>query len=191
MTLHRYYIIAVLLAFGLSACEDNKKQQELDVREQRISQREREFALKEADYKSLLEMRDSLLSKKDTAIILHWPDEIAGLWNAKSICRESNCPEYVIGDQRFNSWEFISDSTGLYTRVMSNDNQLVRVYNARFDSTGIVLNFASDSSATKNMVLNVELARVNQALMKGQQMMNINQACNSKFSLELTRPTTK
>ncbi|WP_439557294.1 hypothetical protein [Dyadobacter sp.] len=191
MTLHRYYIFAVLLALGLSACEDNKKQQELDVREQRISQREREFALKEADYKSLLEMRDSLLANKDTAIILHWPDDIAGIWNAKSICRESNCPEYVIGDQRFNSWEFISDSTGLYTRVMSNDNQLVRVFNARFDSTGIVLNFASDSSATKNMVLNVALARVNQALMKGQQTMNINQACNSKFSLELTRPTTK
>jgi hypothetical protein len=191
MTRHRYYFFAALFALFLCGCKDDERQQQLDHREERIGQREREFVLKEADYKSLLQMRDSLLAKKDTAIVLHWPDDIAGLWNAKAVCRESNCPEYVIGDQRFNSWEFISDSAGLYTRVMGNDNQLVRVFNARYDSTGIVLNFVSDSSVAKNMVLNVELSRVSQALLRGQQTVNINQACTSKFSLELTRQTTK
>lgn len=187
----KYFLLAASLCLSFWGCRDSRKQHELDLREQNITRREKEFALKEADYKSLLIMRDSLLARKDTAFVLHWPDDIAGLWNAKSVCRESNCPEYVIGDQRFNTWEFVSDSTGLYTRVMNTNNQLVRVYAARLDSTGIALNFASDTSASKNMALSVSLSRTNPALMKGQQTMSIDQACSAKFSIELTRSTNQ
>lgn len=188
---YQILLIPAFLLLLLPGCQDNKKQQELDQREQEISRRENDFASKEADYKSLMAMRDSLLAsaepKADTLVVESWPADIAGFWNSKSVCRESNCPDYVIGDQRFNNWEFVSDSTGLYTRVTNNNNQLLRIYSAKFDSTGIALDFATDSSAAKTVALNVALSRINKSLMKGQQSMMLDKGCTAKFSIELTR----
>ncbi|SEI56009.1 hypothetical protein SAMN05216327_102456 [Dyadobacter sp. SG02] len=186
------YLLALLLFLGLFwGCQDKERAHELDVREQGILAREKEFAIKEADYQSLLRMRDSLLTKRDTAVaIRRWPEDIAGLWSSKSICRESNCSDYVIGDQRSNTWEFVSDSTGLYTRVINN-NKVVRVFSAKFDSTSIQLHYASDSSASKNLELNVELSRDSRNLIKGMQTTGIDKSCTAKFSIELNRLTNR
>jgi len=180
--------LSFLLTWG---CRDNQKEQQLAQREQALLQKEQEFALKEADYNALVRMRDSLLTRKDTAVVIQrWPDDIAGMWTSKSVCRESNCSEYVIGDQRSNAWEFVSDSTGLFTRVFNN-NKLVRVYSASFDSTGIRLHYKSDSSAAKLTEMNVDLGRANGNLIKGMQTIGIGNACTAKFSVELTRLTTR
>ncbi|CAG5067421.1 hypothetical protein DYBT9623_00142 [Dyadobacter sp. CECT 9623] len=189
MMINRKHLLLIFFfATFLASCQDKEKERELAAREQQILDREKAFALKEADYQSLLKMRDSLLTKIDTTTIAiqQWPEEIAGAWSAKSVCRESNCSEYVIGDQRSNTWEFISDSTGLYTRVINN-NQIVRVYSARFDSTSIYLQFKSDTSATKNMEISVDLKRENPTLLKGSQTTGIDKACTAQFSMELTR----
>lgn len=187
MALHKYLLFTLLILSLFWGCQDRQKERELDLREQHILSREKEFALKEADYQSLLRMRDSLLTRKDTAaVVQQWPQDIAGLWNSKSVCRESNCSDYVIGDQRSNTWEFVSDSTGLYTRVINN-NQVVRVFAARYDSTRILLHYASDSSATKKLELAVELNRDNANLIKGMQTTSIDKSCTAKFSIELTR----
>lgn len=171
----------------LTSCGSDKKEEQLARREQVVAEREKEFAIKEADYNSLLRMRDSLLTKKDTVIIQQWPEAVAGLWNARSVCRESNCGDYVIGDQRTNVWEFISDSTGLLTRVTDKNNNLLRMYNARYDSTGINLQFVSDSSAGKKISLNIDLSTVSPELLKGIQTIRADQSCTAKFSVELTR----
>ncbi|GGB97235.1 hypothetical protein GCM10011325_25700 [Dyadobacter sediminis] len=175
----------------LYACQNDQREQHLAQREQAIIKKENDFALKEADYKSLVKMRDSLRTKKDTVIIQSWPETIAGVWNSKAVCRESNCSEYVIGDQRANFWEFISDSTGLFTRVLDADKKLVRVYNARLDSSGIQLQFLSDSSAAKRLDIHFDLSQVNPELLKGTQAITINQACNATFTVELTRTTPR
>lgn len=185
------YLLVTLILCLFWGCQDKEKEHELALREQKILDREQKFATKEADYQSLLVMRDSLFSKRDTSVILQrWPDDIAGLWSSKSICRESNCSEYVIGDQRSNTWEFVSDSTGLYTRV-NNNNQTIRVFSAKLDSTRIQLRFSSDSSASKNLELTVELNRENPNLIKGMQTASIDKSCNAKFSIELTRLSTR
>jgi len=186
-----HFITFLLSCILLTSCQDDQREQNLAQREQAITQRESDFALKEADYKSLLKMRDSLRVKKDTIIIQSWPETIAGVWNSKSVCRESNCSEYVIGDQRANFWEFISDSTGLFTRVMDANNKLVRVYTAQLDSSGIKLHYLSDSSAAKTLDINFDLSLAGEALIKGTQTVAINQACNAKFTVELTRTTTR
>lgn len=188
MALHKYLLVTLCLCWG---CQDKQKEHDLELREQKILQREKEFAIKEADYQSLLRMRDSLFTRKDTAILIQrWPDDIAGLWNSKSVCRESNCSEYVIGDQRSNTWEFVSDSTGLYTRVINN-NQVVRVFTASLDSNRIQLHYRSDSSATKKLELSVELTRDNPNLIKGMQTAGVDKSCAAKFSIELTRLTNR
>lgn len=181
-------LFSCLLAWG---CRSNEKEQQLAQREQALLQKEQEFALKEADYKALVRMRDSLLTQRtDTIILQTWPEELAGMWTSKSVCRESNCSEYVIGDQRSNTWEFVSDSTGLFTRVFNN-NKLVRVYSASFDSTSVRLRYRSDSSAAKMSEMAVELTRTPGDLVKGMQTIIIGNACTAKFSVELTRLTTR
>lgn len=188
---YKYILLTILVLILFWGCQDKQRERELELREQRILNREKEFALKEADYQSLLRMRDSLLTRKDTAVVIQrWPDDIAGLWNCKSVCRESNCSEYVIGDVRSNTWEFVSDSTGLYTRIINN-NKVVRVFSAKFDSTSIQLRYASDSSASKNLELTVDLSRDNKNLIKGVQTAGIDKACTAKFSIELNRLTNR
>ena len=191
MTTYKSLFIILFISFFLSGCHDDQKEQQLAQREQALAAKEKDFAMKEADYYSLIRMRDSLSTKKDTVIIQRWPETIAGLWNAKSVCRESNCSEYVIGDQRANLWEFISDSTGLLTRVMDKNNNLVRIYNARLDSTGINLQYMSDSSSTKKINLHVNLSAISTELMKGTQSTNVDQSCTAKFALELTRSSNR
>lgn len=188
-----YRNVLLILSFVIYlSCKKGQKEQQLAQREQVVAEKEKEFAMKEADYYSLIRMRDSLLTqKKDTVIFQRWPETIAGIWNAKSVCRESNCNEYVIGDQRTNLWEFISDSTGLLTRVLDKNNNLVRIYNARYDSTAISLQFRSDSSATKKITLNIDLSPVSGDLIKGVQSTTVDQSCNAKFVIELTRSTNR
>ncbi|OJV14903.1 MAG: hypothetical protein BGO21_19705 [Dyadobacter sp. 50-39] len=191
MALHQYLLFFLFIPVLLCGCQDSQKERELESREQRILTREKEFALKEADYQSLLRMRDSLFTKRDTAVVIQrWPDDIAGLWSCKSVCRESNCSDYVIGDLRSNTWEFVSDSTGLYTRVINN-NKVVCVFAAKYDSTSIQLRYASDSSASKNQELTVELGRDSKNLIKGMQTAVIDKACTAKFSIELNRLTNR
>jgi hypothetical protein len=186
------YLLACLIILCLCwGCQDRQKEHDLELREQKILERENEFAVKEADYQSLIRMRDSLLIKSDTSMLIrHWPDDIAGLWSSRSVCRESGCSEYVIGDQRSNTWEFISDSTGLYTRVINN-SQVVRVFAAKLDSTRILLHYRSDTSATRNLDLTVELNRDNPNLIKGVQTAVVDKSCTAKFSIELTRLTNR
>jgi len=191
MANHKYYLVGLTILGLCWGCRDRQRERNLELREQKILERENEFAMKEADYQSLLRMRDSLLTKRDTSVLIRqWPDDIAGVWSARSVCRESSCSEYVVGDQRSNTWEFISDSTGLYTRVINN-NQVVRVFTATLDSTRIQLRYRSDTSATRNLDLIVELNRDNPNLIKGMQTAGIDKSCTAKFSIELTRLTNR
>ena len=192
MLTYKATLITLFFCTMLLCCRNDQREQQLVQREKAVAEKEKEFAIREADYFSLVKLRDSLLTqKKDTVNIQRWPDTIAGLWNAKSVCRESNCSSYVIGDQRANVWEFISDSTGLLTRVMDKNNNLVRLYNARLDSTGINLQFKSDSAASKTLFLNVDLSIVSADLIKGTQTTSVDQACTAKFVVELTRSTNR
>ncbi|MCF0074092.1 hypothetical protein LZD49_26655 [Dyadobacter sp. CY261] len=191
MPIYKTTFLLIVSCLLIWSCRDKEREQQLAQREQTLLQKEQEFALKEADYNALVRMRDSLLTRKsDTVVIQAWPDELAGMWTSKSVCRESNCTEYVIGDQRSNAWEFVSDSTGLFTRVFNN-NKLIRVYAASFDSTGIRLRYKSDSSSAKMTDMSVELGRSGGNLLKGMQTIGIDNTCTAKFSVELTRLTSR
>ena len=179
------YLLMVLCLLSLS-CQDNNRQQQLNLREQVVFQKEKEFSLKQAEYQRLITMRHDLLTKNDT-ITPHWPQDIKGIWKGQSVCKESNCPEYVIGDKRSYIWELISDSTGLYTLVSNNDNQLIRVYNAQVDNTRIKLCYVSNASARRYIEFNVELHQINQNLFAGTQTITFDNTCQAQLSLHLSR----
>ncbi|OXA69782.1 hypothetical protein B0A67_18910 [Flavobacterium aquidurense] len=181
--------ILLLLICVFISCE-SKKELELQNREKAVIIKEEEFKKKEADYKTLLLMRDSLAALKNTInensdLIKKWPEFLKGFWNSKTLCRESNCNQYVIGDQRNESWEFVSDSTGIYTNVLNN-KKLVRVFKAKYIEDKIMLEFTSDSISKNRVKMNVVLDDIKENIIKGTQTITGQDNCTARFSVELT-----
>lgn len=180
--------ILIILTLLLFSCT-NKKEQELTERENALLKREQQFAEKETEYESLLKMRDSLsasIETKDTiSEIKNWPESLPADWNSKMVCRESNCSNYVIGDQRSESWKFVSDSTGIYANVVNN-NKLVRVFKAQYNPEKITLEFVKDSSAKSMTKINVVLNDIKKNIIKGTQTITGQDNCKAVFSVELT-----
>lgn len=180
--------ILIVLAFLLFSC-NNKKEQELSKRENDLLQREQQFADKEAEYESLLKMRDSLsalVQTKDTITeIKNWPENLAKDWNSKMVCRESNCSNYVIGDQRSETWKFISDSTGIYANVLNN-NKLIRVFKAQYSPEKILLESVKDSTVKNSSKFNIMLNDIKKNVIKGTQTITGQDNCKAVFSVELT-----
>ena len=177
----------LLCFFLLFNCDDTNKTKALEEREQQLLTKENAFAQKEAEYQSLLKMRDSIFSKpvSDSVQITKWPDSIAGSWMGKVVCTESNCSDYVVGDQRTDTWDFDSDSTQLFTKIINNNN-LVRVYSGKFDNSAVKLNFKTDSTSKKKVDMNVLLNDITSNKMKGTRTIAVDN-CTAKFSVELVR----
>ncbi|RED23461.1 hypothetical protein BD847_2514 [Flavobacterium cutihirudinis] len=185
-------LLFLTFLFILCSCS-NKKEQELTLRENALLEREKQFENKEAEYDKLLKMRDSLMSVSKVIDTLpkvkEWPESLKIKWNSKMICRESNCSNYVIGDQRSEIWEFISDSIGMYTNVISN-NQIKRVFNGHYLDSKIVLDSVKETSVKNKIKVSVELDDIKKNIIKGTQTIIGEDNCIAKFSVELT-PSTK
>jgi hypothetical protein len=188
MTLKNSLLLPLL--FFLFSCND-KKSDAVTERERAITQRELEFEDKVADYEKLVKMRDSLLARtnkqvvSDTLVNKSWPDSLDAEWNSKMVCRESNCSNYVIGDQRNELWRFYSDSTGVSTKVFNN-NKLIRVYRAVTKGDFIKMTFVTDSTSKNKVKIEVLIDDVNKKVIKGTQTITGRDNCNAKFSVELT-----
>ncbi|KFF05693.1 hypothetical protein [Flavobacterium reichenbachii] len=186
--------LLLILAAVFISCE-NKKEQELQEREKALDLREKEFTEKEADYKSLLLLRDSLQTIAEdtvgnTLVIKEWPANIRGIWNSKVLCRESTCSNYVIGDQRNEEWQFLSDSTGIYTNVL-NKKKFIRAFKAKYADDKILLEFNSDSISKSKVKINVVLDDIKDNVVKGTQTITGQDNCTARFSVELTLPQKK
>lgn len=190
MTKHLSCLIIIGLVF-LTACNDSQREEKLIEREKAVAQKELQFAEKETEYLVLIKMRDSLNSIIDSTAYKTWPEEIAGFWSSKVICTESNCNDYVIGDQRVDTWEFIQDSTGMITRVLNNKNEIVRTYTAEYSPSGILLQFKTDSLADKQVVMNINLDNIKSDKLSGRRNISIDNNCSAVFNVELTRPNQK
>lgn len=178
--------ILLTAALLIISCGDKEKEAGLAAREQQLLEKEKLFAQKESEYQSLIKMRDSIFAKKDSVTIASWPTGIAGLWTGKVICTESNCSDYVIGDQRTDTWEFDSDSTQLVTKIINNNN-LVRIYSGKMDNNEIKLNFKTDSTSKKMVDMNVILNDISANKIKGTRTIAVDNTCMAKFSVELVR----
>lgn len=176
-----------LLLFLLVSCNNKDKTKELALKEQQLLEKEKLFAQKEAEYNALLKMRDSIFDKRhsDSIKIIKWPDNIVGSWTGKVICTDSNCSDYVVGDQRTDTWEFASDSIQLFTKIINNNN-LVRLYSGNFENNEIKLNFKTDSTAKKRVDMNVLLNDISKDKIRGTRTISVDN-CMAKFSVELIR----
>lgn len=187
--------VFLLVSFTLLtySCYDKERELRLDQRERALQVREDSLALKENEYMELLKMRDSLVAVRDSINSLPvqpWPDSIAGKWSSKLICTESNCNDYVIGDQRTYTWMFESDSLKNFIKVLNNKDELLREYIAGNTHPDIHLLFKTDSTISKSVTMDVQLNKIQKDKMRGIHLIRINDNCTAKFSVELTRPSS-
>ncbi|MCU7615716.1 hypothetical protein NZ698_00780 [Chryseobacterium sp. PBS4-4] len=182
----KYLFILFISFFLLQSCENKEKQQQLTERETKLLEKEKLFAQKESEYQTLLKMRDSIFKKKDSIQIVLWPQEISGAWSGKVICTESNCSDYAVGDQRVDNWEFDSDSIQLSTKIINNSN-LIRTYIGKFENNEVKLNYKTDSTAKKNVEMNILLNEISSNKIRGIRTVTVDNNCTARFSVELTR----
>ena len=182
----KYPLFLLFLFLIVVCCDHKEKQDQLAERETKLLEKEKLFSQKESEYQALLKMRDSIFAKKDTVKISVWPKEIAGLWSGKVICTESTCSDYVVGDQRIDSWEFGSDSIQPSVKIINNHN-LVRLYTGKFENSEIHLNYKTDSAAKKNVEMTVLLNEISADKIKGTRMVTVDNQCTARFSVELVR----
>ncbi|MGL6127480.1 hypothetical protein [Chryseobacterium artocarpi] len=181
------FFILLTASVLLVSCDYKEKEKNLTDREKQLLEKEKIFAKKESEYQSLLKMRDSIFTKKDSVKVAVWPAEISGAWNGKVICTESNCSDYAVGDQRTDLWEFDNDSTQPITKIINNNN-LVRLYSGKFENNEIKLSFKTDSTAKKNVEMSVLLNDISDNKIKGTRTIT-SDGCTAKFSVELVRST--
>lgn len=183
------FLLLLSLTIFLFSCKENEREKQLDAREKILSEKENIFAQKESEFQALLKMRDSLYVKtRDTVIVPTWPADILGKWTGKVICTESNCSDYVIGDQRTDVWEFVNDSLQTSVNVYSNNN-LVRTYTGKLENNEIKLNFKTDSTASKLVDMNILLNEISPGKIRGKRTISVNNNCSAAFSVELIRPS--
>ncbi|WP_294824262.1 hypothetical protein [uncultured Flavobacterium sp.] len=179
----------LLISILIFSCNDKKKD-EITLKEIELEQREQELLAKETEYNELLSLRDSLrqidsLRGISLPVVLQWPDSLAGEWSGKMLCRESSCKNYVIGDQRSEKWLFSSDSLGLVVNVMDNE-KLKRQLRAELTGSTIRLSMATDTTAINKISIEASLDEVRSKLIRGSQSLKGKDACIAKFSVELT-----
>ena len=179
-------ILPFLVLFLMVSCNGNEKHQELEKRETELAAKEKSFADKEAEYQSLIKMRDSIFSKNDSVKINPLPVSITGKWNGKMVCTESNCPEYVVGDTRVDEWEITEENGGI-TATNLNKTGVVRVYKGKYDGSALRLSFASDPDAEKQLDFKIDFTTLENNKLFGSREVQVNKSCLSKFSIELTR----
>lgn len=184
MTKHSLLFVAIILLL-LYSC-DNSKEQELSLREADLNRRVQLFKAKEAEYFALLKMRDSLQYQDSIVKIIAWPEGIAGLWNSRIVCVETNCSDYIIGDIRNDLWEFTQDSTQLLVNVY-NKKDLIRIYDSKYTNDQIALHYATDTTAQKFVNMNVYLSEITPNKISGYRTVSVNGRCTAKFTVELNK----
>lgn len=183
-----YSLLISLFIIMLVGCkeESDLKQLELQKRDSLLTVKEKEFALKAADYKSLLELRDSLTAIKDSVAVNPLPVDITGNWTGKIVCTYSNCTDYVVGDVRTDEWNLSVDDGKIAAKNI-NKTGVIRMYTGEYDGTRILLASQNTPDAPVNRSFKIEFGTVSAERLAGTREIQVDQSCTSQFSIELVR----
>ncbi len=183
-----YNLLISLFIIMLVGCkeESDLKQLELQKRDSLLTVKEKEFALKAADYKSLLELRDSLTAMKDSVAVNPLPVDITGNWTGKIVCTHSNCTDYVVGDVRTDEWNLSVDDGKIAAKNI-NKTGVIRMYTGEYDGTRILLASQNTPDAPVNRSFKIEFGTVSAERLAGTREIQVDQSCTSQFSIELVR----
>ncbi|MBW8362429.1 MAG: hypothetical protein K0M56_09625 [Kaistella sp.] len=180
--------LLIIIVLGISISCNPKKTEEITERERVLSEKEKAFELKAADYEALKKIRDSLQEIKNAPEIAPvLPENLLGTWVGKIVCTESNCKEHVIGDQRTDDFELFRSNNQLSAKL-SNKTGSSRIYTGSYDGEEIKLIYQSDSTAVKPTKTVFIFREIAPDRISGIRETIGKKDCVAKFSVELVRP---
>ncbi|MET7258682.1 hypothetical protein [Dyadobacter fermentans] len=186
MFFRRWILIILGLSPLLLGCSTNLRERQLRIREAELARRQEVFAPHALEYQSLLLVRDSLLKRKRPGDRPHWPETIEGIWEANIICSSSNDRKWIVGDRLSQTWQFFSNSTGIFVAVFDNQRCL-RVLNGDFAGSTIHLAYAFDSFSHPDVALSVSLHHESTRSMPGELIFFFPENGKAIFSIKLHR----
>lgn len=186
MFFRRWILIILGLSPLLLGCGTNLRERQLRIRETELARRQELFAPHAMEYKSLLLVRDSLLKRKRPGDRPRWPETIEGIWEANIICNSSDDHKWVVGDRLSQTWQFFSNSTGIFVAVFDNQRCL-RVLNGDFAGSAIHLAYASGGLSQPDVALSVSLRQELPRSMPGELIFFSPENSKAVFSVKLHR----
>lgn len=189
-----FLLLGLLLLLG---CQNQAREQQLRQREAALAQREQQLVLRE----QALALREQQPAPPpapvpDSAQTASLADStrarrLAGTWDTRMSCIETDCPGSAIGDSKSEQWQ-ISYAAGTVLVRATVKNQLVRVYAGTL--TGNVLELTAQHQPNEQLpdariTAQLELADDDRHL-EGRREIERPTNCRIVYALDLTRPAT-
>ena len=180
-------ILLTTVAF-LSSCHDSrvqnmeKRENELNLREQELLRKEKALELREADLVKREQKTDSLMSDS-TAV----PPVVAGTWTTKMTCTETTCTGSAVGDIKTEQWNVILEGNSIIARAIAGE-QLVRVYTGSYTGNTIELVEDRESTSTQPATkMIVRLRLTNGTTMEGQREIVRENDCKIIYAVQMNK----
>lgn len=178
-------LIVLGLIFAVSACNLDRREKQLRVRERALARRQRQFASHETEYQALLLSRDSLLPQEKNSSPIYRSGIIEGIWRAKLICTKAGCG-WVVGDQLWQNWDFTVNSRGLYV-IVADRRRAPRVLTGTFSGKTINLTYLNRQLPERSLAISAHLMPSPYNTMQGERRIAIKGCCEAAFAVELSR----
>ena len=168
----------------LTGCTDGE-QSSLERRKAELDQRERNLQAREAE----LARREAGLQPPPppaTDSLRMVSEGLAGNWEARMTCTETDCAGSAVGDTKTEEWRISYEPPALVARAWAN-GQLVRVYSGFFTGNTVELvERHADSSGQPAARMVARLSIVDSTRMDGQREI-ARENCKTIYSLQLNR----
>jgi hypothetical protein len=195
------WIAVALSASMLPACENNRRQVELDERAAALDSREQELLLRE----KTLVMREQELIAKQSALDSLRADtlrvdstgtdslpaaklnpSLTGTWQVKMTCTETSCPGSAVGDTRTEQWQLSYTGNHLVAKAMDH-GRLVRTYSGLYRPGDIELIEHRDTAMVYDSRMVVSLRQIDASTMEGKREIVMENDCKIVYALTLSK----
>ncbi len=152
----------------LGSCGWSEREKALQEKEAQLNQMQQVLLLQEQELRQkeqLLQEREHRLDstrREIDSVVIHGPS-VAGNWQIKMQCVETNCPGSAIGDVKTEQWEFSTEGNNIIVKVFTG-KKLIRIYNGNYTQSGMRL---IDKNTVNNTAMEVTLRMLNEKKMDG------------------------
>ncbi len=185
------FFLVVLLLLILNSCNLDRKEKELqqkqdmlDQKEQQLILRDKTLQLKEEELIAREIKLDSTLRKDSTSAI---DSTLLGRWAVKMVCTETSCSGSAVGDTKTEQWEITNEGNSFIAKAMSGD-QVIRVYTGLY--TGNTLELVAEVERTPAQPAAKIVARLhiaNESRLEGAREIVRENDCKITYTMEMDK----
>jgi hypothetical protein len=185
----RWILLFLFLSSFLCGCTLQEREKALQRKEVELNEKEQQLILRE----KAIQLKEEELAKleipADSSAIdsLVYNPKIVGTWNVRMVCTETTCPGSAVGDIRNETWQINYESNKVIAQARAS-NQLVRIYTGIY--TGNTLELIEDRQISPSQPATRMVARLrvtSDIKMEGSREILREGDCKIIYSMEMTK----